>query len=66
MEQHDDHCKLFAAGKIWNIVAVRPGMIKVRRIENRYIIVFAKIDTSEVDWNGYCKAAVEIINRRYR
>lgn len=63
-EQHWDHCIITFMGVNWFIAQVKPDRIIGVRYNENYDLVKANIDTSEVDWNGYCNEAVQMLQKR--
>lgn len=56
-EQHNHHCALTCAGRNWWIVRKREVLIDLARPLGNFGVEAATVDTKDVDWNAYCKAA---------
>lgn len=62
-EYYDSHCLINFMGHMWHIIGARPGLLQVVRLKG-VEIVGTLIDTRNVDWEGYCKEAVELLYER--
>ena len=63
-DYYDSHCLITFMGWCWYIIGAHPGRLRVVRLQGTELIG-AIIDISNVDWDGYCKQAVEILEREY-
>lgn len=58
-DQHNHHCILTFMGFNWWIVSARPDTLEVARRVDQHSIITGFVDISHVNWEDYCKAAVE-------
>lgn len=65
MEHYDDHCWVCFLGVYWKINRMHPGWIEGRRMVMNGQAQYVIIDVSHVNWEEYCKRAIEIIERRF-
>lgn len=55
--QYNHHCIVTAWNRDWFIIGARPGSLRLVRASDEGIMI-SDLDTSRVDWDAYCEAAV--------